>query len=307
MKSKLNLKLTVLVIIITLIITLLGWLFPDLLAELQYPIMIFLVVTIGLPHGATDFLLFRRLQRNKLSKEKIFMFFTFYVLMILGFLALWLVFPVLSFLFFLFISSYHFGQSNWEKIEIPTKYSFIINLFWGAFAVGGPVLWHWDQSQPVISQVIGFVPDVSAGSLQNIQLTLVLINIVLILFLNYKRVINFIQFRSEIAKVLVLSVLFYSTPMLLGFAVYFGLWHSLHSLLSQLSFYQKVWPKFSIFDYYRKAAPYTILAVFGFLVMMVSHPFILPGVSMISTFLIFISCVTLPHIILIEESYRTFV
>ncbi len=305
MESKTYSHLTFLVVVISLFTAFLGWLTPEMLLKIQYPLLILLVLSIGLPHGATDFLLFRRLQRVNLSRKQIFTFFIYYLLTIIGFLVLWFVFPLLSFIIFIIISSYHFGQSNWENIKIPRSFTFLINLFWGAFAVGGPVFWHWDESQMVISQVIGFTPDFSAVTLEKVQFGLVVINIVLVFLLKTIQSITLFQFYQELVKILVLSCLFYFTPMLIGFALYFGLWHALHSLLSQLSFYKKIWPEFTILDYYRQAAPYTIISVLGFFVMMVGHPYVLPEVSMISTFLIFIACVTLPHVLLIEESYRT--
>jgi Beta-carotene 15,15'-dioxygenase len=75
-------------------------------------------------------------------------------------------------------------------------------------------------------------------------------------------------------------------------------------MLSQVSFYKKLWPNFTIKDYYQQAAPYTILAVVGFVLMINGHQYILPGVSIVSTFLVFIACITLPHIIFVEESYN---
>ena len=40
------------------------------------------------------------------------------------------------------------------------------------------------------------------------------------------------------------------------------------------------------------------------IMMVIGHTYILPNVSMISTFLVFIACVTLPHIFVVDESYQ---
>jgi Brp/Blh family beta-carotene 15,15'-monooxygenase len=243
------------------------------------------------------------MQNADLSKGQIVKFFVKYILTILGFLALWLTFPLIAFIIFILISSYHFGQSNWENIDMPKKYSLLLNIFWGAFAVGGPVLWHWYESKLIIAQVVGSIPDVSMTIMSKIQIGIIVINSLIIFLLKYYQTITSYQFQKELGKLFVLSSLFYFTPMLVGFAMYFGLWHSLSSLMSQFSFIKKQWPGFSIRDYYRQATPYTVMAVFGFVIMVIGHPYILPEVSIISTFLIFIACVTLPHIILVEESY----
>jgi Brp/Blh family beta-carotene 15,15'-monooxygenase len=293
-----------LVVFTTLTFALLGWLKPDFLRFIQYPLLGILLLAIGLPHGATDYLLFRRMKKAKLTNKQILIFFTIYVTAVLGFLLLWLIFPLCSFIIFILVSSYHFGQSNWENTIVLNKYSSLLNLFWGAFAIGGSVLLHWDESKIVIGQVIGFIPDLSQDFMVKAQLTLIIANVSIILILRFIKKINASQLWIELGKIVILSCLFYFTPMLVGFALYFALWHSLSSLKSQLSFYKKLWPGFTLIDYYRQAAPYTILAVIGFIVMILGHAYILPGVSMISTFLVFIACVTLPHIFVVDESYQ---
>ena len=137
-----------------------------------------------------------------------------------------------------------------------------------------------------------------------VQLGLVVVNVLLIVLLNYYNTITSSQSIVELGKIAILASMFYFTPLLIGFALYFTLWHSLSSLMSQLSYYKKLWPSFTLSDYYYQAAPYTLLAILVFVIMVLGHSYILPGVSMISTFLIFIACVTLPHIIVVEESYQ---
>lgn len=307
MESKtdnISIKLTVAVIVVTLIFAAMGLFFQEFLVLIQYPLLGILMVAIGLPHGATDFLLFRRINNSKLSKHQIIKFFFVYITAVLGFLGMWLLFPKLSFSIFILISSYHFGQSNWEHLKVSTFYSFLLNIFWGAFAIGGSVLWHWQESKLLIGQVIGTIPDISQGFMNNVQSGILIINCILIVFLKYSRSITKNQLLEEFGKLALLSLLFYYSPMLVGFTLYFALWHSLSSLMSQLSFYQKLWPDFTLSDYYRQAAPYTLLAVLGFVLMVFGHAYFLPGVSVISTFMVFIACVTLPHIVIVDDSYQ---
>lgn len=108
----------------------------------------------------------------------------------------------------------------------------------------------------------------------------------------------------EFIKMCVLSFMMFYTPLLVGFTIYFTLWHSLGSLLSQMAFFRIKWPSFTLYEYYRQATPYTVLAVIGLLGMFMGQPFLFPNISLISIFLVFISCVTLPHIFLTEESYK---
>ncbi len=292
------------VITISLLFAVLGLFFPTFLSSIQYPVLGILVVTIGLPHGATDYLLFKRINGHNLTRKQIIKFFGFYLFAVFGFLVLWLVLPVLSFVIFILISSYHFGQSNWENVALPKTYTFLLHILWGAFAIGGSVLWHWQESKIIIGQVIGALPDISSATMDKIQLAIVALNIISILLLKLVKKISTKRLWNELGKLAILSSMFYLTPMMIGFTLYFTLWHSLGSMLSQVSFYKKRWPNFTVTDYYHQAAPYTILAVVGFIIMINGHQYLLPNVSPISTFLVFIACVTLPHIFFVEESYN---
>lgn len=304
MSANISTRIKAFVVFISLVFAFLGWFLPEVLGFIQYPLLGILLVTIGLPHGATDYLLFRRMHRSRLTKNQIIRFFTIYVAAVLGFLLFWLIFPMYSFIIFIVISAYHFGQSNWEDITIPKEYSILINFLWGAFAIGGPVLLHWEESEVIIGQIIGFVPDVSQYFTTILQLFLIAFNLCVILVLNLTQNISEEQLRSETGKIAILSLLFYFTPMLVGFALYFALWHSLSSLNSQILFYKKLWPNFNVMHYYRQAAPFTFLALVGLAIMIYGHPFVLPNVSIISTFVVFIACITLPHVFLIDESYQ---
>jgi Brp/Blh family beta-carotene 15,15'-monooxygenase len=304
MSANMSSRLAGLVIFTTLLFAFLGWLLPDFLRNAQLPILGLLLVSIGLPHGATDFLLFKRITSAKLTRKHILKFFIIYISAVVGFMLLWLILPLFSFLLFILISAYHFGQSNWENIVLAKKYDVLINLFWGAFAIGGPILWHWEESSVVIGQITGYVINFSKEVMALSQLVLIALNLAIILILKYNLKISYSQLKIEVIKIGVLSLLFYFTPMLVGFSLYFALWHSLSSLNSQILFYKKLWPNFNVIHYYRQAAPFTFLALVGLVMMIYGHPYVLPNVSIISTFVVFIACITLPHVFLIDESYQ---
>ncbi|MFN0173963.1 MAG: Brp/Blh family beta-carotene 15,15'-dioxygenase [Saprospiraceae bacterium] len=289
---------------ITLAFGLLGWLRPEWLLQFQYPLLGVLMVLIGLPHGATDFLLFRRLQGKVLSKKQIFRFFLFYLLAAFCYLLVWLIWPIPALLFFLVISAFHFGQSNWQSSRVPSGLSFWLYMLWGAFVLGGALLWHWDKSSLIIGQLIGCRLEWSTSAMANIQWGLLCINILAIVVLWVSGRIDRRQGLFEMASLVVLSFMLYQTPLLVGFTVYFTLWHSLGSLFQQLTFFRRSWPSFTLLEYYRQAAPYTLLSLLGLWGMALGQPLFFSGFSLISLFFILLACVTLPHIFLIEGSFK---
>jgi len=289
---------------ITLTFGVLGWLKPEWLLQFQYPLLGLLVLLIGLPHGATDFLLFRRLKGKILSKKQIFLFFLYYLLAVFCYLLVWLVWPIPAFVFFLGISAFHFGQSNWQYARLPSGLSIVVFMLSGAFVLGGPLLWHWDMSSEIIGQLIGNCPDKLASSMAIIQWGILLLNILTTLVLWLSGFIDRWQGLREMVSLVVLSFMFYNTPLLVGFTVYFTLWHSLGSVLQQLTFFRRAWPSFTLLEYYRQAAPYTLLAILGLCMLILGQPIFFSSFSPISLFFILIACLTLPHIILIEESFK---
>jgi beta-carotene 15,15'-dioxygenase len=289
---------------ISIVFGVLGFLMPDFLLNIQYILLGGLTLAIGLPHGATDFLLFQHLQGLKLDKKQVIKFFAVYLLAVFAYFICWIVLPIPSLILFLVISTYHFGQSNWQDLRFSKALSFLLFMSWGAFVIGGAVLWHWDESKIVIGQLIGFVPDYPIEKMFAIQWSFLILNLFLLVFLFFTKKINQSYFLVECTKLALLSFLLYFSPLIVGFTIYFTLWHSLESLVNQLDFFRRQVPKFSIADYYRQAAPYTILAVLGLLGLVLGQSFFFAESSIISLYLILIACVTLPHIFLIEESLK---
>jgi Brp/Blh family beta-carotene 15,15'-monooxygenase len=292
------------ILMTTIAFGLVGMYWPDILHQIQYPLLAGLVLLIGLPHGATDFLLFRRLNGPKLSKKQVFRFFLFYILGVFGYLGIWLFFPTFALASFLLISAYHFGQSNWQALPVASRLRPLLNIAFGAFAIGGGVLWHWDQSFPIVQQMIGDLPVWSDALLSKVQWLMVLFNVVMLIGLRLSGQIDHSNLFSEGLKLASLSFMFYFTPLLVGFTLYFTLWHSLSSLLDQISFFRHQWPSFTLSNYYFQAAPYTLLAIIGLFGLSFGQSILFPQASLISLFLILIACVTLPHIVLVEKRYQ---
>jgi Brp/Blh family beta-carotene 15,15'-monooxygenase len=299
-----NKNIFVPILMVTISFGLVGLCWPGLLQQIQYPLLAGLVLLIGLPHGATDFLLFRRLNGPKLSRKQVFRFFLFYILAVFGYLVVWLFFPILALASFLLISAYHFGQSNWQSLPLNFRIRPVLNIAFGAFTIGGAVLWHWNEGYPIVRQMIGELPVWSDALMSNIQWLILLLNVVMLFGLRLNGQIDQSILLSEVLKLTTLSFMFYFTPLLVGFTLYFTLWHSLSSLLDQLSFFRLQWPSFTLSNYYYQAAPYTLLAVFGLLGLVFGQSILFPQASILSLFLILIACVTLPHIVLVEERYK---
>jgi len=72
---------------------LLGFFVPQLLQQSQLFIALGLILLVGIPHGATDYLIFKNLSRPIWGTKRIHQFYFNYVLLMLAYGLLWFLVP----------------------------------------------------------------------------------------------------------------------------------------------------------------------------------------------------------------------
>jgi Brp/Blh family beta-carotene 15,15'-monooxygenase len=110
----------------------------------------------------------------------------------------------------------------------------------------------------------------------------------------------------EYLNLLVLSILFYTTPLIISFGVYFGLWHSLGSTFDQIQFLKQKNSKFNIIDFSLKSIPLSIVSFIFFLIITLKLTnFSTQDLSSkTASFFIFLATITLPHTIMRDKLYQ---
>ncbi|MCO6490115.1 MAG: Brp/Blh family beta-carotene 15,15'-dioxygenase [Phaeodactylibacter sp.] len=290
---------------LALFAVLLGVLYPQLMAQWQLFLAVALIVAIGIPHGATDYLIFQHLSRPLWGGRRLARFYLNYVLLMTAYALLWWMLPGLALILFLLLSMYHFGQSNWNYVPFQHKVTeYGAYLLWGAFVVLTPILWHYDASESIIRHLIGApAPAIAKPWRETICIALLAVNLWLAIYLLIQRKVSFRQFAEEVANLAVLALLFVNTPLLLGFALYFVGWHSLSSVMDQVRFFRERLGRYSLKDYVRNTLPLSLAAIAGLAGMAGIQSSLGMGFNIGAVF-IFISVVTLPHMILIDQLYQ---
>lgn len=280
------------------------WLFPTALASTELLIASVLIVVIGIPHGATDHLIFLQLRSSFLGGKGIEQFYVYYLLLMVVYGVLWWLMPAVALAIFLLLSIYHFGQSNWNYVDFTNKIqAWITYLLWGSFVLLIPIVWNFEVAAGIIASITrSDVLTLPAAWAQGICLILLLLNVAWVLFLRKQQLIDPGHTRNELWNLTVLSVLFFVAPLLLSFTIYFVFWHSLSSMADQIQFFKNKKHDYTWKSYIRQALPMSLIAVGGLALLYVLQNQI-GFQANVGLLFIFISVVTLPHLVLIDLLY----
>lgn len=288
------------VIAISLLLALLGILVTDSTAPLYLAGL--LILLIGIPHGAADHRLFQQLYEKTYGRRSLLLFYLVYLgLMGLVFLG-WYLVPQVTLGLFLLLSAYHFGQGNFAYLSERKLTQHLLYLLWGSWVIATPILLHFDEAQPVLSALLGYQVEWSIG-LSSFNVSVVGTVGLTGYFLLLGRSLSWRNLWRELVSLAVLGAVFYFSPLFLGFAIYFALWHALPSALDQIRFLFKDENGRSKRRYLLIILPFSALAILS----MSSFLLIQPGFAWDaywSWLFAFIAALTLPHMLLLDRVYE---
>ena len=195
------------------------------------------VVFIGLPHGAMDGALAAHFGWME-KPAKVVGFLLTYVLLAAIVVGIWLVAPVISFIVFLGISMLHFGRGDISQSSRAN--ALMESMARGGLVIGGISLFHKAEVELIFQALVGDETGMVWLFLESIVVvTLLSIGLTALTKTGNDRG----YFLAEISG---LSVLFYLTPPLFGFAFYFCLVHTSRHVSNMQSILKDTISKFNI-------------------------------------------------------------
>ncbi len=266
------------------------------------------MLILGIPHGATDHLVF--FSRHRVSSRFDWLrFLGLYLGIMLGYSLAWYFFPVACFIGFLLFSAYHFGQSQLHYLSIPENswLKILLYLVWGALVLLLILGFHADQSLSILENTpfLGLMSQVFLW-----LLPLCLSSMALLLFgflLAYlSDEIHLKQIGQELGLLLLIVFLCWSTSLLWSFAIYFALWHSLQTIEQEIKvFRQKFSKEYNWKNYVQDALIFSLMSFIGIgLILGTLHFLGLEISSLLFSFFVMISILTAPHAWLIGGIYQ---
>jgi Brp/Blh family beta-carotene 15,15'-monooxygenase len=109
---------------------------------------------------------------------------------------------------------------------------------------------------------------------------------------------------SYIIDSILLILFLWITGPLVGFAIYFALWHSAGHINEMREFFESRGKSLSVGRFYAKALPFTIVSIIGLVLLFFVNVQLNLDNQFISLMFILISVLTLPHMLIVERMYE---
>ena len=255
---------------------------------------LFLILSLGISHGALDHIKGKKLLRI-LNYKSTIIFYIFYILIGLSVISLWLLFPkILLFVFFI-VASFHFGKEDSEFINYKTNQD-LIYFFKGSLVITSPLLFHKNETLEIFKN-LNF--DISQSLL--ISNEFLYFFIVISFFAN---ILISLNKQINIKSLLIMDfisilLLNYFLSPILAFTIYFCFLHSIrHSFKLSNELNRNDFIK-GFKEFITKAMPLTILTGILFLMSLfyLKNYYLLDS-AISKVIFIGLASLTFPHILL---------
>ncbi|WP_340105723.1 Brp/Blh family beta-carotene 15,15'-dioxygenase [Rhodohalobacter sp. 8-1] len=279
--------------------------FPVAIDSAALWIVILSVGIIGIPHGAIDHIMAAELYDLNQTLKDHLLFYASYLLIMIVVGALWILFPEAGMALFLIISVYHFGQADMEDFldrREPLSRVFYINR--GLLIIGLIIFSDPLTTYPIMADAMQIDTVIFSELMPSANSSLLVIMgiyfFISVWALVLGRIKNAVKFVVD-SFLLILFLLI--TGPLIGFAIYFALWHSAGHIKEMREFFEMRGKSLSVSRFYKKAIPFTIISIVGLaMLLLINVQFNLEN-QFLSLMFILISVLTLPHMLIVEKMY----
>jgi len=264
---------------------------------------LFLILTIGISHGALDHLKgYKLLEKYKVTNNVIF--YLSYLFITSAFIFLWLIVPSFTLLFFLIVAIYHFGKEDVIYLEKP---NFLKFLLLGSPIILAPLSFHFEETLNIFKILYienqNFINILIVFDEKNIFKILLIIFLIIGWYFSGHE--NVTSFSLEKVGIVILN---FTCHPLIAFTFYFCFLHSVrHSFKLSNELSEKDFKK-GFRDFLNKALPLTFITAFLFVVCLIflTNYYVL-NEAILKVIFIGLASLTFPHILLeylIEKNER---
>lgn len=268
---------------------LLFWFSIQFEGVIQDSLAYLLVLTVGLLHGANDILILSVKEKNK---KKVVQYLAYYLLIIIVCVLVYFVNAYAALLLFIIVSSYHFGEEHLSDIISKNLlFDTFYFLTYGLLIFSMIFFTSLEEVNEIMLELAGL-----PFTKNEIEISLIFsasFFLILSLWLLKDKKLPLKVLVEEVFYLLFLFLVFKTTSLILGFAIYFIFWHSIPSIIHQISYISNTVTNKSVTYYIKKAMPFWLISIIGLGVLF----FVLPEIKIFATVVfVILFAVTVPHI-----------
>lgn len=259
-----------------------------------------MVAMLGLPHGALDHRVGKKLLRSYPDSSAMLIFFVSYLAVVLVVVAGWFVAPQVTVMAFFCLSAWHFGLEEDERSD-RSRWQ------WAAlFARGGMVIWvpAVFQGTEIVNLLAAILPasDFSAAGevvaliqfAAPVLIALTLFDAIFYSADSQQRCLGLSAIWLHRLRLASFAILFATANPLVSFGLYFCAWHSIRGLIHLRQQFGESMGRFGL-----SLLPITVAALVLFAIGFVFSPnFGQVTPAIIQTLFIGLSAVAIPHLLL---------
>ena len=260
-------------------------------------ICLFLILTIGISHGALDNLKGYKLLKFYKIRSKAIFYLTYSLITVL-IACIWFFFPSIVLAIFLILAAYHFGKEDCSFIELkPSSVNSIKFFLKGSLIISLPLFCKFDETLEIFKSLY-IENDIFLNTLiffdnKNIFLYLVIISFLTNFFISKnKRIIL-------VSESFILCLLNLSTAPLVAFTIYFCFLHSVRHSISLAHELNTKNFKAGLKNFLNKILPLTLMTAIAFIIcLFVLQKYYSLNDAILKVIFIGLASLTFPHILL---------
>ena len=264
-------------------------------------ICLFLILSIGVSHGALDNLKGRKLFQI-FGISNFFIFYFSYILISLIVIVLWIIVPTISLMIFLILASHHFGKEDTQFLMSENSYlNQLLFFLKGSLIIFAPMYFHFDETISIFKSLLidneAFFESLNLIETNKILLYGIIVSTLssILLFTKNFELKKFTIFFDYFS---ILIINYYFSP-LVAFTIYFCFLHSVRHSISLISELDENSIANGLKIFIKKALPLTILtATFCFLGLYLLNNTYNFDSSILKIIFIGLASLTFPHILL---------
>ena len=276
------------------------WLSTLLTNKLQLLVGFLIILTVGIFHGANDIVLILSLNKSK-KIGSFFKILAYYVVIVLLGIAAFYIFPVVSLICFLIISGLHFGEQQWQSFKTfnGTKVNASFRAIYGLFVLFLLFVLHQVEVILIVQQITFIMLPKTLIPIIFYIISVLLICFFLYLYIYVENLRK--QILLEAFYLLVFAIIFFSSSLIWGFAIFFVIWHSIPSIIDQIKFLHVDATFDNFIIYFKSALIYWIISLFGIAILY----YLFKDKQIFNAiFFSFLAAITFPHAIVILKMFR---